>query len=194
MDGRQSYATITASRLFGNFGWYIPHVSGRLFSARFARKIKEAYFAFEALTEHPYGFWSFLHGYYPDLLTADGCTKVATENVSFHQFRRANETGTLDIDHHHQLLKLTMMSPMVFHCHLRFVDEAAPTFSPFNRVSNRFLQTQTRQIPSTSSGKNKDGARLAELLGDNGIKALGRMKKAKQGEVYGKCVGRGVNR
>ncbi|CAM9856134.1 unnamed protein product, partial [Hapterophycus canaliculatus] len=118
--------------------------------------VKEAYFAFEALSEHPYDFTSYLHGHSPELRCIDGCAKIATDNVSTTQFEVARVERYVDTDLQHTLLKMSMISKMVFKHRLRWVVEAAPTFGPHNRVSNSMLRTQRGKMAPEGSPENGD--------------------------------------
>ena len=99
-------------------------------SHNFQAQVVEAYYAFEALGEHPYDFTSYEYGYFPEVFSIDGCAKVATDNVSTAQFEVARVERHVDGDLDHQLAKLSMISKMVFRSRLRFIFEALPTFSP----------------------------------------------------------------
>ena len=106
----------------------------RISSLTFLNNLAGGYLAFEALCDHGYSVQSILHGNFPKVLSVDGWAQGATDDVYLPQFAEVRVERDLDADLQHQLLKLSMMSPMVFSERLRFIVEAAPTFGPFKRV------------------------------------------------------------
>ncbi|CAM9101820.1 unnamed protein product, partial [Hapterophycus canaliculatus] len=123
--------------------------------------VKEAYFAFEALSQHPYGFTSYFHGHHPELLCIDGCAKIATDNVSTAQFEVARMDRHVDTDLQHVLLKMSMMSKMVFRSRLRWVVKAAPICGPHNRISNSMRRTEREKM---AAERSPDSGDVGELM------------------------------
>ena len=164
----------------------------------FLIKMVYGYFAFEALRDHGYYFQSIAYGNFPKVMTVDGCVKVATDDVTFARFAVAREVRSLDADLQHQLLKLSMMSPMLFAKRLRFITEAAPTFGPFNRVSNMVSRSARCAMPGVGSPEIGDGSRLVEFLSvtENGISSLRGMKMGALKSIYRLCLdgGKGVSK
>ncbi|CAN0351833.1 unnamed protein product [Ectocarpus sp. 6 AP-2014] len=100
----------------------------------FIETLKECYYAFEALTQHPYEFKSYEWGRFPEIVTIDGCAKINTDNTDTSQFQIARTERHVDTDHQHQLLKISMISKMVFPKRVRFVCWRLRQHSDFQTV------------------------------------------------------------
>ncbi|CAB1114020.1 unnamed protein product [Ectocarpus sp. CCAP 1310/34] len=138
----------------------------------FRALIKQAYFAFEALVQHPFGFVSFMHGRWPEIFCIDGCAKICTDDVSREQFDFARAERDVDADLHNEMLKMSMISKMVFNARLRWVLEAAPILGPHNRVSNVMHRTARGRMAPVGSPENGDAGELMRALGDGAITDL----------------------
>ena len=157
----------------------------------FHAQVKEAYYAFEALGEHPFDFTSYEHGYFPEIFTIDGCAKVATDNVSTAQFEVARVDKVVDGDLDHQLAKISMISKMQFKSRLRFISEALPTFSPHNRISNLMHRGRRGKMPPRSSPEDGDVNQLLLALDGSGIEALSGKAIADLKYIFRLCFRRG---
>lgn len=150
-------------------------------------QIREAYYAFEALGEHPYDFRSYEHGLYPEILIIGGYAKVATDNVSTAQFEKVRVPRMVDADLDHQRLKVSLCSNMVCKLRLRFVEEAAPTLSPHNRVSNLIYRGRRAKVPAPGSPGDGDVAALNSALGGDAITDLSKKTKTDLENIYRLC-------
>lgn len=157
--------------------------------------IKEAYFAFEALVQHPFGFVSFMHGRWPEIFCIDGCAKICTDDVSREQFDIARAERDVDADLHNEMLKMSMISKMVFNARLRWVLEAAPIFGPHNRVSNVMHRTARGRMAPVGSPENGDAGELMRALGDGAITDLSDKSVSDLKNIYRLCFpdGKGIS-
>ena len=85
---------------------------------------------------------------------------------------------------------------MVFSEQLQFIAEAAPTFGPFNRVSDLVRRSARGAIPEKGSPETGDGSQLVNVLRDTpgGIASLGDMKMVLLKGLYKLCFGGGMHR
>lgn len=126
----------------------------------------------------------------------DGCTKVATDNDSTARFEVARMERMGDEDLDHQRLMKSMCSEMLFKMRLRFVEKAAPTFTPHNRVSDLVFREKRGKIPARGSPQDRDVAELPRALVGDAITGLNRkiidnlQKKCKLCFHGGKGIGR----
>lgn len=73
---------------------------------------------------------------------------------------------------------------MVFGYWLRFVTKAAPSFGPFNCVSNMVLRTAIGAMPKEGSSESVDGSELVHFL--RGTKGdISTPKERTMGELQG---------
>lgn len=163
----------------------------------FHKVIMEAYFAFEALTEHVHDFVSYLHGRYPEILCIDGCAKICTDDVSTEHFEVARVERDVDTDLQQYLLKLSMISKMVFDGRLRWVVEAAPTVSPHNRISNVMHRTARGKLAPEGDPERGDAGELLRALGDGAISDLSLKTVDDLKNIYRLCYppgGKGISK
>ncbi|CAB1099148.1 unnamed protein product [Ectocarpus sp. CCAP 1310/34] len=146
---------------------------------KFHALIKEAYFAFEALVQHPFGFVSFMHGRWPEIFCIDGCAKICTDDVSREQFDIARVERDVDANLYNEMLKMSMISKMVFNAHLRWVLEAAPIFGP----------------TPVGSPEDGDAGELMRALGDGAITDLSDKSFGDLKNIYRLCFpdGKGIS-
>lgn len=158
--------------------------------------ILEAYFAFEALTEHVHDFVSYLHGRFPEILCIDGCAKICSDDVSTEQFEVARVERDVDTDLQHELLKLSMISNMVFARRLRWVVEAAPTVSPHNRISNVMHRTARGKLAPEGAPERGDPGELLRALGNGAITDLHNKTVDDLKNIYRLCYpnGKGISK
>lgn len=162
----------------------------------FISVIREAYFAFEALTEHLHDFTSYLHGHNPEVICMDGCAKICTDDVSLRVFEIAREERDVDTDLQQELLKLSMISKMVFKLRLCWVTEAAPTVGPHNRISNVMHRTARGKLAPAGSPERGDAAALLVALGDTAITDLNDKVVGDLQNIYRLCYpgGKGISK
>ncbi|CAN0087981.1 unnamed protein product, partial [Ectocarpus sp. 13 AM-2016] len=162
----------------------------------FIETLKECYYAFEALTQHPYEFKSYEWGRFPEFVTIDGCAKINTDNTDTSQFQIARTERHVDTDHQHQLLKFSMISKMVFPKRVRFVLEAAPTFGFSNRISNLMFRTARGKVADPGSPQTGDLGELVKALGDDAITDLSSKSFADLKNIYTLCFAgrKGISR
>lgn len=153
----------------------------------FYEVVHEAYLAFEALSQHPYDFVSYLHGHNPELLCMNESAEIATDESCIAQFEVARVDRYVDTDLQHALVILSMISKMVFRFRLRWVTEAAPIFGPHNRVSNLILRTQRGKMAPEGSPESGDARELARALGDGTISDLSGKTFCELKTIYRLC-------
>lgn len=155
------------------------------------RRLKDAYLAFEALTDHPYAFSSMLHGFFPLLTSCDGCNKLATNNFTLEQCKAQREKQVIDVDLGAELLTLSMLSPMVFSKRLQFVSSTPMTFCPENRKSNVFTLEARGPGSDDSDILNGDGNELLSFLKGKGAidDVLEALTMDGLKELYHRCFG-----
>lgn len=159
--------------------------------------LASAYLAFEACSQHPYAFASFMYGSCPEVLSIAGCAKVDTDDFSLDEFRLAREERQVDADLRQELLVLSMLSPMVFGRRLRLMDGAVPVFSPSNRLSNVLHRSTRRPLARDGDPESGDGGALARILGEEGgLESLARKNKQELQAIYAECFegSRGMSR
>lgn len=167
---------------------------GSIADHNFHAQVKDAYYAFEALVEHPLDFTSFEHGYNPEIMAIDACNKICTDDVSTAQFEVARVDRVVDGDLQLQLAKLSMISKMVFKRRLRFVTEALPTFSPHNRVSNLMHRGERGKMPPKGSPEDGDVDKLNLALDGDSIDALSGKTMSDLKTIYRSCFSSGISR
>lgn len=159
--------------------------------------VQEAYFAFEALTEHVHDFVSYLHEPFPEILCIDGCAKICTDDVSTEHFEVARVERDVDTDLQHELLKLSMISKIVFDVRLRWVVEAPPTVSPHNRISNVMHRTARGKLAPEGAPERGDAGELLRALGDGAITDLSNKTVDDLKNIYRLCYppgGKGISK
>lgn len=161
----------------------------------FVAAIRDAYFAFEGLTQHPFDFVSYLYGHCPELMSIDGCAKVISDDATLAHFDQARQERLVDIDLGHQLLKMSMISKMVFRARLRWVTEAPPTFGRRNRISNVMLRTARGKPPPVGSPETGDAGELLRALNGGGMDDLNEKTLDDLKNIYRLCFpgGRGIS-
>lgn len=142
----------------------------RIKTSSFPRELKNCYYA--ALNQHRTEVVSYLYRRRPEILTVDGCAKVATDHVSIAEFEVARLERYVDADLQHQLLKVSVTSKMVFGERLVFVTGGAPAFGPHHRVGNLMLRTKRGNISPPGSPQDGDAGALLQAVGEGGIKDL----------------------
>ena len=207
----------------------------RIGSDHFIGQLKDAYFAFEALTDHPYDYKSYLYGCYPELLSVGDCTsrKLAPRNSNpapppagqlntaceeeqeeEEEEEEKDEETHIDADLQHQLLKVSMMSTMIFEERLDVANDVAKNvatatlLAPGNRLSNRVTRRSTKKRPEVPDANGDRGAGagarggggdptgLVGLLGEDGAVALQSMSKVELQNIYRRCYegGKGISK
>jgi len=99
------------------------------------KQLVDAYFVFEAETDHPLGFFSFKHGFFPLISEWDGCNKPAV-NIRMEDYLKQREEQVVDMDLDWVWLQISMLSPMFFGARLQFSQNTPVTYCPQNRKSN----------------------------------------------------------
>ena len=131
-----------------------------------------------ALVDFTFEFRCWLWGKFPQIVTFDGCMKVACNFVSKGQVAASRPDQTVDTDRLMLLLKLSLLSPIYFGgVRVQFVVGAGETVgnspawvSPELRVSERFHKSQRGALQGDDDGaddefvKGGNGALLIELL------------------------------
>eukprot|EP00903_Cladosiphon_okamuranus_P012692 g11868.t2 len=197
-----TWARTFLKRLLDDVRWLDASDQSRALASRiedhnFHTVILEAYFAFEALTEHVHDFTSYQHGRFPEVLCIDGCAKICSDDVSTEHFEVARVERDVDTDLQHQLLKLSMISKMVFERRLRWVVEAAPTVSPHNRISNVMHRTARGKLAPEGAPERGDAGELYRALGDGAITDLNNKTVDDLKNIYRLCYppgGKGISK
>ena len=141
------------------------------------KQLLDAYLAFEALTDHPYGFFSSIDGYFTLLSCWDGCNKVAANiKINIEKYLQQREQQVSDMDFDVDWLVISMLSPTIFGMRLQFSCNTPVTFCPQNCKSNVIVvpargrpprsgdaQAADGQKPMERVRKKKDGLGLAEM-------------------------------
>lgn len=162
--------------------------------------LRDAYLAYEALTDHPYGFSSVVHGFFPLVTSCDGgCTKLETENCTLDKFLAQREKQTIDVDLGAEWLALSMLSPMLFSKRLQLVYSTPLTFCPDNRKSNVFVLDARGPVPGDGDVEEGDGFALCDFVQRRGrrlIDLLSGMTLADMAVLYRRCFdgGKGLSR
>ncbi|CAM9175839.1 unnamed protein product [Scytosiphon promiscuus] len=171
-------------------------LASRIQDDSFHAVVQEAYFAFEALRQHPYDFVSYLHGRNPELLCMNDSAQMATDDICTAEFEVARVERYVDTDLQHALVIISMISKMVFRSRLRWVTEAAPTFGPHNRVSNLMLRTQRESMAPEGSPEYGDAGALMRALGGDTIGDLSGKSFDDLKTIYRLCFpgGEGIGR
>lgn len=157
--------------------------------------MRESYFSFEALTEHPFDFQSYLYGHFPEILSIDGCAKVISDDVSPANLEQCREERVMDMDLCHQHLKYSMMSKMVFPRRLRWTVEALPAFGSRNRISNLMLRTARGKPPAKGSPELGDAGQLMIAIGEGSVDDLIHKHVDDLKNIYRLCFpGGGISR
>lgn len=106
------------------------------------------------------------------MLKIDGCAEVATDHLSPSQSTIARGERDLDVVLQHQLIVLSVLSPMVSGRRSQFVDEVVQVLSPSNRISDTlhrisdtFHRSARRPWAEDGYPESVDGEALAQLLG-----------------------------
>ena len=75
--------------------------------------LKDAYLAFEALTDHPFEYRCWLWGKYPQIVTYDGCMKLSTNYVTREQAEASRLQMSIDVDLITVLLELSILLSLI---------------------------------------------------------------------------------
>ncbi|CAB1105581.1 unnamed protein product [Ectocarpus sp. CCAP 1310/34] len=126
----------------------------------------DAYLAFEALTDLPYWFFSFIDGFFPLLSSFDGCAKLAV-NICIEKYLRQRMEQVIDMDLDAIWLVISMLSPMVFGMRLQFSQNTPVTFCPQNRKSNIIVVPARGHAPRSGDAQAADGQKLMERVREN---------------------------
>lgn len=153
----------------------------------------DAFLSFEALTDHPYGFSSLRHGYFPLVSSWDGCNKLAV-NIDLEKYVDQRSAHVIDMDLSAVWLHLSLLSPMYFSKRLQFTHDMPVTFCPQNRKSN--IITLPARGPAARSGDVEagDGGALRKFVEDHRRGGaledlLARMPMEELKDLYGKIFG-----
>lgn len=145
----------------------VPLSPARALTNNYLKKLLlDAYLAFEALTDHPYGFFSFIDGYFPLLSSFDGCAKVAV-NICIEKYLQQRMKQVIDMDLDAIWLVISMLSPMVFGMRLQFSQNTPVTFCPQNRKSNIIVVPARGHAPRSGDAQAADGQKLMERVREN---------------------------
>ena len=131
------------------------------------KQLVDAFVGFEALTNHPYGFFSFKHGFFLLLSEWDGCNKPAV-NISMADYLNQRKEQIIDMDLDWVWLIISMLSPMVFGTRLQFSHNTPVTFCPQNRKSNIFVLPARGKARQPGDIEAADGEKLATYVEQNG--------------------------
>lgn len=165
--------------------------------------LKNIFLAFLALVDFTFEFRCWLWGKYPQIITFDGCMKVACNFVTKEQVAASRPAQTIDTDHLTILLKLSLLSPICFGgVRVQFVVGAGESVgsspawvSPELRVSERFHKSQRGVLEDDDDDADLDfvkagnGALLVEILEakKSGIDNVSALKKAELKELVKAC-------
>lgn len=145
----------------------VPLSPARALTNNYLKKLLlDAYLAFEALTDHPHGFFSFIDGYFPLLSSFDGCAKVAV-NICIEKYLQQRMKQVIDMDLDAIWLVISMLSPMVFRMRLQFSQNTPVTFCPQNRKSNIIVVPARGHAPRSGDAQAADGQKLMERVREN---------------------------
>ena len=170
----------------------LPHTRA-LTNNYLVSQLLDVFLAFEALTDHPYGFSSLCHGYFPMVSSWDGCNKLAV-NIDLEKYLDQRGEHVIDMDRTAVWLAVSLLSPMYFSKRLQFTHDMPVTFCPQNRKSN-ILKLPARG-PAARSGDVEagDGGALRQFVeeheGGLALEALLLTMTMEQLKVlYGKVFG-----
>eukprot|EP00903_Cladosiphon_okamuranus_P019499 g17932.t1 len=159
------------------------------------KKLLDAYLCFEALTEHPYTFSSYKHGYFPLLSQWDSCNKTVV-NISVEGYFRQRKEHVKDMDLDWVWLIISMLSLMVFgstKVQLSYSTQVA--FCPHNWKSNVITIPARGKARQPGDVEAADGKALVQHVEENGEwqlldDMLEGMTKDELDALYRKCFGK----
>lgn len=153
-----------------------------------------AWFAFEALTQHPYAFTSIQHGRCPAAVSFDAGLKLYNGDVPQHRVDDATDEMAVDADLVSALLEMSMLLPMVLgSAKVTFVARVAPAvMSPHNRVSNVMVRGAWADVAGQGSQEDGDAGPLVQFLSGEGmnIADLADVNRATLRLLYRACYGK----
>lgn len=180
----------------------LPHARA-LTNNYLTKQLVDAFFCFEALTDYPYSYFSYKHGYFPLLSQWDGCNKPAV-NISMEEYFRVRTEQVIDMDLDWFWLIISMLSPMVFRETLQFSYNTPITFCPQNRKSNVITIPARGKARKPGDVEAADGEALVHYVKENGegevleemldsmkmddLEALYRLCFGKKGPGMSRCV------
>lgn len=159
------------------------------------KQLLDAYLCFEALTDHPYAFFSYKHGYFPLLSQYDGCNKPAV-NLGVEEYLRQRKEQLVDMDLDWFWLIISMLSPMVFgSTRVQFSHSTPITFCPQNRKSNDITIPARGKARQAGDVEAADGKALVDHVKEHGEgllleDMLEGMTKDDLDTLYRKCFGK----
>ncbi|CAM9172800.1 unnamed protein product, partial [Laminaria digitata] len=171
-----------------------PFANKALTNDYWLRKLLDVYLAFEALTDHPYAFSSFVHGFYPLVTSWDGRNEPEV-NINLEKCIDQRDEHVIDMDHSAVWLSLSMLSPMLFSRRLQFSYNTPVAFCPQNRKSNILKLPGRGPAPRSGDAEAGDVGALREYVQgqDGGLLTLkelmDRMTLEELQVLYGKCFG-----
>lgn len=118
----------------------------------------------------------------------DGCAKVAADHVTSEQFRLAREARDVDAELRHELLALSMLSPMVYGRRLQLIDDEIPVFSALNLLSNVLARSARRPSPQDSDPDTGAGAVLIHFFGADDLLGLAPMTREQLTKMHQSCM------
>ena len=144
----------------------LPHTRA-LTNNYLVSQLLDVFLAFEALTDHPYGFSSLRHGYFPLISSWDGCNKLAV-NIDLEKYIDPRGEHVIDMDLSAVWLHLSLLSPMFFSKRLQFTHDMPVTFCPQNRKSNILTLPARGPAPRSGDVETGDGGALRTFLEEKG--------------------------
>ena len=144
--------------------------------------LKDAYLAFEALTDHPFEYRCWLWGKYPQIVTYDACMKLSTNYVTREQAKASRPDLSIGVDLITVLLQLSILLPIFFGgVRVQFVVGAGETVgsspawvAPGNRLSKVFIKSP--RDPAKGSPEEEialEDGNGAAFLEELGLKRVG---------------------
>ena len=170
--------------------------------------LKNAYLAFEALTDHSFEYRCWLWGNDPQIVTYDACMKLSTNFVTRQQTDASRASMEIDVDLITLFIQLSILSHIVFKgVRMQFVVGAGETIgsspawiAPGNRLSEFFRKSarglQQGSTPSEIRAQDGNGTALVEHLQDKsqGIGVLGRYSLCHLNGLFRKCFDEGISK